>query len=86
MDRLELSKSSWTMAVNFSKKALIVYFMTLVYLIIFLFKADPHIKDSTGASPIDFVTKRNLFFCNSIIEICVRNFEKKGRVVSLIFF
>lgn len=45
--------------------------------------ADAHIKDSTGASPIDYVTNRNLFFCNSIIEICLRNFERKqNRIVS----
>lgn len=42
--------------------------------------ADPNIKDLTGASPIDYVTKRNLFFCNSIIEICLRNYDKKNRM------
>ncbi len=42
--------------------------------------ADPNLKDTTGASPIDYVTKRNLFFCNSIIEICLRNIERKGRL------
>lgn len=42
--------------------------------------ADPYIKDLAGASPVDFVTKRNLFFCNSIIEICLRNYERKSRV------
>ncbi|RNA21186.1 ankyrin repeat domain-containing 55-like, partial [Brachionus plicatilis] len=42
--------------------------------------ADPNIKDVTGASPIDYVTKRNLFFCNSIIEICLRNYDKKNRL------
>ncbi|CAF0704904.1 unnamed protein product [Brachionus calyciflorus] len=41
--------------------------------------ADPNLKDLTGASPIDYVTKRNLFFCNSIIEICMRNYERKSR-------
>jgi len=44
--------------------------------------ADAHLKDATGASPIDYVTKRNLFFCNSIIEICLRNLERKGRASS----
>jgi hypothetical protein len=44
-----------------------------------ILKADPHVKDITGASPIDYVTKRNLFFCNSIIEICLRNQEKRNR-------
>lgn len=41
--------------------------------------ADASLKDLTGASSIDYVTKRNLFFCNSIIEICLRNFERKNR-------
>ena len=53
------------------------------------FVADPQIKDTTGASSIDYVTKRNLFFCNSIIEICLRNYERKNRIVSelyLLFF
>jgi hypothetical protein len=43
--------------------------------------ADVNIRDVTGASPIDYVTKRNLFFCNSIIEICLRNYERKSRQV-----
>lgn len=34
-----------------------------------------------GASPIDYVTKRNLFFCNSIIEICLRKGEPKRQVI-----
>ena len=40
-------------------------------------------RDVTGASPIDYVTKRNLFFCNSIIEICLRNYERKSRQVQI---
>ena len=41
-------------------------------------------RDVTGASPIDYVTKRNLFFCNSIIEICLRNYERnKSRQVNI---
>lgn len=44
--------------------------------------ADPLVKDMTGASPIDYVTKRNLLFCNSIIEICLRKSgDPKNRMV-----
>jgi ankyrin repeat protein len=45
--------------------------------------ADVYLKDMTGASPIDYVTKRNLIFCNSIIEVCLRRGEPKNRQVKI---
>lgn len=48
--------------------------------------ADVTLKDLTGASAIDYVTKRNLIFCNSIIEVCLRKGEPKQRQVRVRLF
>jgi ankyrin repeat protein len=40
--------------------------------------SDVNLKDASGASPLDYVNKRNLFFCNSIIEVCMRKAEKRN--------
>jgi hypothetical protein len=55
----------------------LLHLVILLKLCFILNLADPHSKDVTGATPLDYIVKRNLVFCNSIVDLCLRKDDKK---------